>query len=1570
MNVAPGSTHAQRNEPSLSYMPSGDPGPGGGGTYTNRPTDPTIKDYENIFGPSARDIKDDLQKFKRHGRWHLPDVLKGPQPWLTDRVDGLITDATNSPFTTFILPYKYIENVDGKIKWNVWSFDEGLASRVPYEAAARTLTQSKRSYAGYAVRHGLAINLEHNFMMTPKGRENFNNQLLQLVGSIQMSNDLDVHMALILAPSYEKEMRNKFYSTGKTPGQVCREYVDLFGFLQKNANGLDILIEESKSRLRTWGGPMPDFMLTNTKLCFQLQMIPDRTNYLTQGPDGVRRLKEGPTLSSYRGIKIIETRAFSMETGQAPRDMLRRRVRVAEYYRITPDPNNYKREFEVYDESRDNWFTLSFRDLLKMALLPDEPHDGGTYQGQNHILLRQAFDNYYDPPAPPPAAHGPVAAAASMAALSSSLNKLFSSGHQLRRKGPLASRLHNVVSAGRRMPSRALTENPRFLGAPISLADLKLSFTSDLNHLFNIIAQLYSGPDSSNSYWIKYSPSETMIPIQFGPRVSDGRDIFLIFAPGSMGGLLNKPYHGAAWGHLKTFITDVCKFTEPYASMLHQSLDFYPNVTVPHPMALATNRYLYTSVYGREFPRSQVDLIASRLFRRYAVVTGTLNAQIPATVDITKQHYGTHYDLATLGNFFEPNCFEFIRLLSDEQKTLHSFLIFPFEICEFFTNLIHPSTDANKRKFLFIHEKSKVFFDLLYGIMKKHMAPDITSAYFSYAVWVEFIQSNLYANTQIPQGKITKAYNQVIPFWTLPSRNIINNTSSDLCHHKHPMADLFHAIFYNKQHKECSLSLKMDHLYAAATHYINASPDVQKRLEDNPLWHKVSSDNNTEFHKTLAAYDKDTFFSDMQTSFQLRLLGDLAFGKNSAYVIDKSAKNALIDGDSSSATPVQSTLLMSSSLDQDKYYVAAPGTSGYSNLVQAVISKQLVLTPRYFRQFTSTSADTVFEKISPDSIHGRAIDDPVLPPPTYLPVDDGLIRIFDENIFPPSVISADAARFVNARVSPYFRARLTELRSASSLNPDQIKELTRIYNFLERLKDINTQVFDNTDASNISIDFATIFLEVPLDARYAPIHPPPPEDAPDARPGGGIPGSFPVSGGGPDDGGDGRPRPADPPGDASGGMPPAWGFSGGHSGGGGGFGGGGHGGGYDGEGGGGDDGGGVGDGEAAEFRGEADALEGEVSNVREILAHLRQILDQHRNDTGFNRVIDIEIRAITERIQAIETLAAQVPGRFEHLIANNERLQEANQRLQQMLVQLSNGIIASKEDDKRLRTDKHHPLLDKIEIVIVRPNIEHYMLGIIMGLGGESLGNTLWGQTELSVYDDSMHGVWGMSYKYHERAIVFSEKNLIRLWDIAYDGYTGGKDDTYVNWRSPESVEKFKSDTMDVTRNYSGSSMMVMGFVHDETVMDTDGRSLYTQHFQRNWPSPILFDDNYNHAHPGRYPVNATVGYDNLDVLDVSGFRVFDRPIYEPYKFYRAHFPRFYELHMQRKDAGQSTQELETTTDSLAFQGTMRIKEDGRVLTEILGSGHHGPDYVGAASIRAGKGYKMVPGRPMLQHLV
>lgn len=117
------------------------------------------------------------------------------------------------------------------------------------------------------------------------------------------------------------------------------------------------------------------------------------------------------------------------------------------------------------------------------------------------------------------------------------------------------------------------------------------------------------------------------------------------------------------------------------------------------------------------------------------------------------------------------------------------------------------------------------------------------------------------------------------------------------------------------------------------------------------------------------------------------------------------------------------------------------------------------------------------------------------------------------------------------------------------------------------------------------------------------------------------------------------------------------------------------------------------------------------------------------------------------------------------------------------------------------------------ELVIVRPNIEHNMLAAILGRGGtEELGSTFWGQTELSCYDDSMHGIWGMSYKYHERAMVTNEKNLIRLFDIAYDGYNGGKDDSFVSWISEaghKSYRTLKSETQNTSMPYMGPSFIV-----------------------------------------------------------------------------------------------------------------------------------------------------------------
>lgn len=152
---------------------------------------------------------------------------------------------------------------------------------------------------------------------------------------------------------------------------------------------------------------------------------------------------------------------------------------------------------------------------------------------------------------------------------------------------------------------------------------------------------------------------------------------------------------------------------------------------------------------------------------------------------------------------------------------------------------------------------------------------------------------------------------------------------------------------------------------------------------------------------------------------------------------------------------------------------------------------------------------------------------------------------------------------------------------------------------------------------------------------------------------------------------------------------------------------------------------------------------------------------------------------------------------------------------------------------------------------------------------------------------------------------------------------------------------------------------MVMAFKVDQT----------DALWERNWPSPIIFHD----SDPGR-PLQQEPNYlldpDNVERVYDERMRVFgqlynnknsvDKVNSERYSRYYAKMPKFTYQHSTKKTAGQAVADNESVTNALAFQGTMVVRRaSGGVLMDIKGSGHHGVDYIGAASVRSGKGYKI-----------
>ena len=238
---------------------------------------------------------------------------------MKDCIDECITDTTNSPFTTVILPYTYTDGLDRKFEWNGWRFDVGV-----------TREMTAREYQGYIVRQGLAIAMEGDFMATTESIENFRTQIRHIVSSIQNTNDLDVHMALVTAPSYVMQVCQRSYP-GDYLAKALRDYIHVFG-LMRSGHAMAVIIEETKSIIKGRGGEEPDFMLCSRKLCSLLDTTKQRTSYVTWGPDGKKLLKDGPPMRMYRSLKIIKSKAFSLDEGSAARDILRRRVRVGEFY--------------------------------------------------------------------------------------------------------------------------------------------------------------------------------------------------------------------------------------------------------------------------------------------------------------------------------------------------------------------------------------------------------------------------------------------------------------------------------------------------------------------------------------------------------------------------------------------------------------------------------------------------------------------------------------------------------------------------------------------------------------------------------------------------------------------------------------------------------------------------------------------------------------------------------------------------------------------------------------------------------------------------------------------------------------------------------------------------------------------------------------------------------------------------------------------------------------------------------------------------------------------------------------
>lgn len=348
-------------------------------------------DFSQYFGPSSGPIATNPYDKFGYTNFDLPDAYKGRNMFLRDTIDGFIMEDT-SWYTSAALPY--VKTNEHHFVWNEWHFDTPLVGMVPEEGVSRLIRSSKRSFKESTVRRGIAFQLEHGFMNTPEGRDQYVMNLRQIQQSVQETANHDVIAALLNCRRYDREWEKKHGVLNRPFAQLMRREVNQWGIVQKNPNGLDRMHEEYKQRLGRWK-VTPDMWIFPPKLCLYLTMVPpEKTRYSEVGPEGPAKFNAGPSaLTHFRGVRVFETREFDIYDGDLPIDLLRRQQQIGEF-NVMGDPwrhatkddvaKGYKsehRDIIIYNEEQDNWSRIGFTEALKNA--DDRPGfaDDGRWEG-------------------------------------------------------------------------------------------------------------------------------------------------------------------------------------------------------------------------------------------------------------------------------------------------------------------------------------------------------------------------------------------------------------------------------------------------------------------------------------------------------------------------------------------------------------------------------------------------------------------------------------------------------------------------------------------------------------------------------------------------------------------------------------------------------------------------------------------------------------------------------------------------------------------------------------------------------------------------------------------------------------------------------------------------------------------------------------------------------------------------------------------------------------------------------------------------------------------------------------
>lgn len=208
--------------------------------------------WQDFFGVLPREQT--MQIPKPQEKYDLPEAYIGPNKFLTRVVIRLITEQEQFP-VRHILPWRKHE---GSISfgWNEFIFNNHMLTETPHEVPPRLLSSQKISRTESMKRYGIALILEHGFMLTEAGRLQYAMNLQQIANAVLNTCMFGVMTALVSSvwvPSGDPmTVYNSMYTRADFLNRL-RIQKKFFAIIQKEEFGALQVVEFARAELQRRG---------------------------------------------------------------------------------------------------------------------------------------------------------------------------------------------------------------------------------------------------------------------------------------------------------------------------------------------------------------------------------------------------------------------------------------------------------------------------------------------------------------------------------------------------------------------------------------------------------------------------------------------------------------------------------------------------------------------------------------------------------------------------------------------------------------------------------------------------------------------------------------------------------------------------------------------------------------------------------------------------------------------------------------------------------------------------------------------------------------------------------------------------------------------------------------------------------------------------------------------------------------------------------------------------------------------------------------------------------------------